>query len=461
MIVMVEIIRWTCFLMVIGLGVVIGSIMVTSAQDPIIIAIDSPSEGETVYSTMITVSGRATVIGEQCIDFVTVNDVQAGRDTWSADITLTEGGNDITVVATTDTVQSSSETITVYYNPQTQPIQPPRYDGATSAIPAPTPTPTVSISITTIPSGANVWLDDSSKGTTPTLVNVTVGYHEIEVIKEGYDIYSETKKIRRGRGEPQKMIIELKPLTGSIYISSTTSGASVYLDDVYKSDTNTNCTLSEVVVGPHTITLKKSGYFDETRNVSVPADGPTSLHVTLRRCGYINISSNPPGANVYLDGNDTGETTPANISKVTQGNHIIKLTKLHYGDVNRTVSVNFSRTPPVDVNLTGYGSLSIDSDPSGARVYLDGNYTEVTPLYLDKLDEGNHSIRLTKQSYKDVTQEIHVSAGNTISVSVPLSLTCWGIIISDVMPVITAIAAVIAFIEFIYIMVFSERKKRN
>jgi hypothetical protein len=409
--------------MVIGLVVVIGSIMVTSAQDSMIISIDSPSDGDTVYSKMIIVSGTAKVIGDQYIDSVTVNDVQAGRDKWSANITLTEGENDITVVATTDTGQSRSEPITVTYQaPTTSPTQTPIDHEAPSAIPTPTP-PTGSISITSTPPGAKVYLDDSptKKNTNITLENVTVRTHKIEVTKKGFGSKTKYKYVRADRTEELDFV--LKPLTGSIYVSSTPSGASVYLDDVCKNDTN--CTLSEVAEGPHYINLTKSGYFDEPTNKYVSEDGLLVLHVTLTRCGSINISSDPYGADVYLDGKYTGETTPANISKVALVNHTINLTKLGYFNKERKVDVSVAKTYPVHVNLRGYGSINISSDPSGARVHLDGNCKGVTSLYIDKLDVGDYSIRLTKADYKDETQEIQVSAGNTTPVLVLLSPTVW------------------------------------
>jgi hypothetical protein len=395
----------------------------------VILSINSPSEGEEVYSKMITVFGTAAATEGRYIVSVTVDNLPAGKETWSKIISLDAGKNTIKIVATDNFGNNNTTTRIVDYidstpSPTFTTISNGGYRPA--ATPAPTPAPTVSISITSIPSGANVWLDDSFKGTTPIRENVTVGYHKIKVTKEGYDSYSETKKIRLGDGEPQEMIIELEPLTASIYVFSTPSGASVYLDDVYKRDTNTNCTLSEVVVGPHTITLKKSGYFDEPTNKYVSADGPTSLHVTLRRCGYINISSNPPGANVSLDGNDRGETTPANISKVALGNHTIRLTKFGYYNNETKVDVSVAKTYHVDVNLRGYGYINIFSDPDGARVYLDGEYTQKkTPTNISK-GVGNYSIRLTKRNYKNVTQEIQVSAGNTTPVDEYLSLTFWG-----------------------------------
>lgn len=413
--------------MVIGLAVAIGSIISASAEDRVILSIKSPSDGATVHSNKITVSGTATAKGVQYIESVTVIGNPAdGKDKWSADILLNEGNNSIEVVATTDTGQYNSTTITVNYQPTPPPTQPPRYDGAPSAIPTPTPKLTVSISITSIPSVAKVYLDDFYKGITPTLVNVTEGSHKIEVTKEGYDIYSETKKICLGDGEPEEMIIELEPLTNSIHVFSTPSGASVYLDNVSKIDTN--CTLSEVAVGQHTITLKKSGYCDVIKNVSVPVGKALELHENLIECihGSIDISSDPSGAKVYLD-NVYTKDTQCMLSEVVVGNHTIKLTKLHYDDVIiRNLTLSVGETCHLHVNMTGYGSLSISSYPSGARVYLDGIYKNDTPCRLSKVIEGWHTYKLIITGYDPVEKNIDVSAGEWIEEDVTLAIPEWG-----------------------------------
>ena len=59
------------------------------------------------------------------------------------------------------------------------------------------------------------------------------------------------------------------PKTGSISVTSTPSGASVYLDGSYKGATPK--TLRGVSAGSHTIKLSKSGYRDDTRRISVKA----------------------------------------------------------------------------------------------------------------------------------------------------------------------------------------------
>ena len=414
---MVNAFRWMVF--VIGLAVVIGSIMVTSAGNPIIV-INSPSNGDTVYTNEITVSGSAMGTDGAVVESVKVNEGLAdGTTSWRKDISLQPGLNVITVEAKDNMNQSRLKTISVtYIAPTTTTISEGGYriTPITTATSTPIPMPTGSISITTIPSGAEVYLDysDSSEGITPiTLENVTVGHHKVKVSKEGYR--SETRKIYLYTGKTRELNIKLKPITGSIVVYSTPPGASVYLDG---DDMNkiTPCMLSEVVVGQHTIKLTKTDYFDVViKNVSVSAGRTTHLHENLTKCpryGSIDIFSDPSGAKVYLD-DDYMNDTPCMLSEVVVGPHTLKLTKFGYDDEIRNVSVSVGETLYLNENLTGYGSLIISSNPSGASVCVDGVYKGKTLLDIPKVVVGSYSIGLTKLGYGEVEKPIHVSAGET------------------------------------------------
>jgi hypothetical protein len=264
-----------------------------------------------------------------------------------------------------------------------------------------------------------------------------------------------------GAGITKELDITLEPITGSIFVSSTPSGASVYLDDVYMNKI-TPCLLSEVVVGPHTIKLTKSGYDDVKINVSVTAGRTFHLHENLTvstRYGSINISSDPSGAKVYLDGNYTGETTPKNISKVVVGDHIIKLTKSDYDDEIRNVSISVGETLRLHENLTGYGSLRISSYPSEAKVYLDGDYLGKTPLDISKVVVGSYSIKLTKFGYASVEKKIDVSAGKSTRVDETLSMAAF--ILSSTIAILIGIISVTITSLIFLIKVITPRRKKD
>jgi len=106
---------------------------------PPTLAITSHTDGQVVGTAQVTISGTATDAGrgESGISSVTVNGVRASGDaalasdtaSWSRPITLNQGANAITVIATdgSQTPNSTQMQITVNYQPST---------------PTPTPTPT-------------------------------------------------------------------------------------------------------------------------------------------------------------------------------------------------------------------------------------------------------------------------------------------------------------------------------
>ena len=165
--------------------------------------------------------------------------------------------------------------------------------------------------------------------------------------------------------------------------------------------------------------------------------------------GFISVSSIPSGARVYIDGVYKG-TTPLFIS-VEEGRHTIKLTKEYYYDVEESVFVKIGEITYVSKTLKGYGSIRVDSLPSGAKVYLDGVYKGKTPLFLSKVIEGSHTIKLAKSGYAELTKTIYVYPGKTTHVFETLSFATW---------LLTSIFGMIALI-CVFIVIFVIRKKRE
>jgi hypothetical protein len=152
--------------------------------------------------------------------------------------------------------------------------------------------------------------------------------------------------------------------TGSISISSSPSGAAIYLNGIYKGTTPK--TISSVEVGSHTIKLEKYGYEAVTRTVTVRAGETTNTSETLthlaQETGSISISSSPSGADIYLNGVYNG-TTPATITGVPPGAHTLKLEK--YGYVEWLTSVHIK--PGVTESITAHMTTT-DVSPPAIRI---------------------------------------------------------------------------------------------
>jgi phage baseplate assembly protein gpV len=67
------------------------------------------------------------------------------------------------------------------------------------------------------------------------------------------------------------------------------------------------------------------------------------------------------------------------------------------------------------------GTLSIESEPAGAAVYVDGAFAGETPLNLTTIDAGDHRVRLVKDGYLENARIVSVTTGKTSRVHVRLT----------------------------------------
>lgn len=81
--------------------------------------------------------------------------------------------------------------------------------------------------------------------------------------------------------------------------------------------------------------------------------------------GNISVTSDPPGARVFLDGKDTGLKTPAVLERVSVGRHEITVELAGYKSQTRAVTVSRSSTVTVSFSLT---QDAPPVDPTAARV---------------------------------------------------------------------------------------------
>ncbi|MBP5358428.1 MAG: PEGA domain-containing protein [Treponema sp.] len=75
------------------------------------------------------------------------------------------------------------------------------------------------------------------------------------------------------------------------------------------------------------------------------------------------------------------------------------------------ISVQHGRSTPKPpaVKEEVQSTLYVSSNPSGAKVYLDGTYKGTTPLTIEGISSGYHQIKVEKEHYRDETERIYFS----------------------------------------------------
>ncbi len=123
---------------------------------------------------------------------------------------------------------------------------------------------------------------------------------------------------------------------------------------------------------------------------------------------YIALNSNPGGADVFINGEKKG-STPGKF-QVSPGTVEVILSKTGAGKVTRSVSVKAGETKQLGtIDLGGeFGSIKIESSPSGASVSVDGAGTgKKTPIIIKGVRKGRQvSVTLQLEGYETWSRSV-------------------------------------------------------
>jgi hypothetical protein len=222
---------------------------------------------------------------------------------------------------------------------------------------------------------------------------------------------------------------------GQMAIDSTPQGAQVQIDGRTDPTWVTPFTLSGLGIGLHTVTVSKAGFSTDTRTVEVTSGNKAFVVTHLNQLmATLAVSSSPAGANIYIDGKDTGKRTPAQVS-VDKGQHLVLVRLSGYIDATTNAqfilgqTINFSPTlPPLgnvdNIKTTGkmkklfggkeaqaMGTVSVKTQPKGAQVAVNQHMLDKDSPVDFTLDPGNYIVDITMSGYVPIHKVITVDKG--------------------------------------------------
>ncbi len=163
----------------------------------------------------------------------------------------------------------------------------------------------------------------------------------------------------------------------------------------------------------------------------VSSDNFTGNVATNGNTGSIKADVLPQGIiSVYLD-NVLKQTTRSNgkidLKNIPVGVHELELQRpgfVNYIDNNVRVSLQ-STTNLGTIRQIMKGSLSINSNPIGAKLFIDNIDTgRITPVINYQINPSGHVIKLTKTGYQDYTNNnVNIISGQTTNLNVILTNT--------------------------------------
>ncbi|MBI4613990.1 MAG: PQQ-binding-like beta-propeller repeat protein [Planctomycetes bacterium] len=139
--------------------------------------------------------------------------------------------------------------------------------------------------------------------------------------------------------------------------------------------------------------------------------------------GVLRVSSDPLDAEIWLDGEFTGEKTPAEISQVPAGVHLLALRLADHKEEALQVTIANREEVTVHRALTPtFGTLRVTYHPKGAKIEIrpagSGSREGTSPAVFEKLPPGPCEIRIwTTGGEPDVTETREIVPGPPIELA--------------------------------------------
>ena len=161
--------------------------------------------------------------------------------------------------------------------------------------------------IDSTPSTANLSIDGEPRGHTPFNDRVEQGQHKIRIEKDGFAVFEQLATINREK--TTAVTASLQVLPGSLKITSTPSGATVFIGD--KQYENTPTEIKDLQPGQYKVAVEKAGHDRATSDVTIRPGQKLEIDLNMdSNTGGVDLVANPPGVSVYIDGRMAGSTEP-------------------------------------------------------------------------------------------------------------------------------------------------------
>ncbi len=324
-----------------------------------------------------------------------------------------------------------------------------------------------SLEISTDPPGASIIVNDEATGqSTPAAIKGLQLDSDIKIalIKEGYKNFEQSVKLTNNK--PQTLIAKLiqADAFGSIKFTSSPPGAEIFFNG-RDTGLSTPASIPNVPVGEkQNVRLVKTGYDTVTKTVAIKDTSELVVETDLiavagteakpeekkpetakkeekkTEAATANVSSKPAGAKIFLNGKNTGLKTPARIGNLEVGrSYAIKLERPNYEPFTKEITISSAgalsikgelkeiqkeavkeekKTAPVEQKAEEPASvggeaatLKVNSDPSGAEVFVNAEYKGATPLTITGIRPGSVSLLVNKEGKSRYSQKISLKPG--------------------------------------------------
>ncbi len=209
-----------------------------------------------------------------------------------------------------------------------------------------------------------------------------------------------------------------QPAYGTLSITSSPSNAEVFVDGEFAGFTPVQWGSRP---GNVTVEVRRDGFETTTQRVQVRPGTSTDVRFDLRaiaRDGTVTFTSDPRGADVYVEGRFVG-STPTGRLTFAPGTYTARFELPGYGSESVRFTVRAGQASDVNQRLrVQEGTLEVTGNIGNAQVFLDGREVGRLAsgsgrLIVDGLTPGSYELVVLAPGYSTYLGTVRIEAGRT------------------------------------------------
>ena len=221
-----------------------------------------------------------------------------------------------------------------------------------------------------------------------------------------------------GGARNQTIELSFTPLPGTLILTTEPADAQITIDGAAATARST------LSAGTHSVSVSHPRYQTLTQDVDIAGRlTEQSLNVRLApNWAEVEVSSSPAGAEIWIDGEQTGQTTPA-IVQALAGEREIQV-KLDGHRTHRQRIFSQAGKPQTLAPITlqqADAMLRVTSSPAGAGVTINGRFVGTTPVEVELKSSQTHRLQVIRKGYETFSQSIKLARGASRDVAASLT----------------------------------------
>jgi len=260
------------------------------------------------------------------------------------------------------------------------------------------------------------------------LFNIARCYEALDRFDEAYrywnDLFVDPSLPDGDRRDVKQALLRLAPRVALITITSTPSGAELYVDRKDLGSRGRTPQTIAVTPGAHTLLLELPGHRQASVKVATTRGKETKQAATLERIvGRVSLTGTPEGASIHetADGPEVGRL-PAELS-FTPGQRLLVVQAPGYLPQQVLVDVKADQTVTAKVALTEKpkptGKVVVTSNRENSVVRVDGRDFGFTPTVLT-LAVGEYQVEVSSEEVTPLVQTVKVAEDSETRVAAEL-----------------------------------------